>query len=117
MDDAQLEAVAFALKPGQISEVVSVANMYYILKCEEIMPQQFLSSQQLAEQDRPQPAPLPVVLHDERDLDGTSLVGGLVASYPDQLTRGAGAGFYDEWKGKFGPSAWNVLEKAVGNLS
>jgi parvulin-like peptidyl-prolyl isomerase len=50
LGDAQLEAVAFALKPGQISEVVHVANMYYILKCEEIMPQQFLSSQQLAEQ-------------------------------------------------------------------
>ncbi len=50
LGDPQLEAVAFALKPGQISEVVHVANMYYILKCEEIMPQQFLSSQQLAEQ-------------------------------------------------------------------
>jgi parvulin-like peptidyl-prolyl isomerase len=42
--------VAFALKPGQISEVVHVANMYYILKCEELLPQQFLSSQQMAEQ-------------------------------------------------------------------
>jgi parvulin-like peptidyl-prolyl isomerase len=50
LGDADLERVAFALKPGQISEVVHVANMYYILKCEEIMPQQFLSSQQLAEQ-------------------------------------------------------------------
>ena len=50
LGDPNLEAVAFALKPGQISEVVHVANMYYILKCEEIMPQQFLSSQQLAEQ-------------------------------------------------------------------
>ena len=27
------------------------------------------------------------------------------------------AGFYEEWKGKFGPEAWGVLEKAVGNLS
>src|SRR5207247_7052998 len=50
LGDAQLEAVAFALKPGQISEVVHVANMFYILKCEEILPQQYLSSQQLAEQ-------------------------------------------------------------------
>jgi parvulin-like peptidyl-prolyl isomerase len=50
LGDAQLEAVAFALKPGQISEVVHVANMYYILKCEEVLPQQFLSSQQIAEQ-------------------------------------------------------------------
>jgi TRAP-type transport system periplasmic protein len=27
------------------------------------------------------------------------------------------AGFYAEWKGKFGPEAWGLLEKAVGNLS
>lgn len=27
------------------------------------------------------------------------------------------AGFYEEWKGKFGPEAWGVLEKAVGSLS
>jgi len=27
------------------------------------------------------------------------------------------AGFYDEWRGKFGPSAWGVLEKAVGSLA
>jgi parvulin-like peptidyl-prolyl isomerase len=50
LGDPHLEQVAFSLKPGQVSEVVHVANMYYILKCEEILPQQFLSSQQLAEQ-------------------------------------------------------------------
>src|SRR5712675_1174327 len=50
LGDPHLEQVAFSLKPGQISEVVHVANMFYILKCEEIMPQQFLSNQQLAEQ-------------------------------------------------------------------
>jgi tripartite ATP-independent transporter DctP family solute receptor len=27
------------------------------------------------------------------------------------------AGFYEEWKGKFGAEAWGVLEKAGGNLS
>ncbi|HTR83005.1 MAG TPA: TRAP transporter substrate-binding protein [Reyranella sp.] len=27
------------------------------------------------------------------------------------------AGFYEEWKGKFGAEAWGILEKAVGNLS
>jgi TRAP-type transport system periplasmic protein len=27
------------------------------------------------------------------------------------------AGFYDEWKGKFGAEAWGTLEKAVGSLS
>jgi parvulin-like peptidyl-prolyl isomerase len=50
LGDPHLEEVAFSLKPGQISPVVHVANMYYILKCEEILPQQYLSSQQLAEQ-------------------------------------------------------------------
>src|SRR5262249_31724939 len=39
LGDPHLEQVAFSLKPGQISEVVHVANMYYILKCEEILPQ------------------------------------------------------------------------------
>lgn len=50
LGDANLERVAFALKPGQVSEVVTVANMHYILKCEEQIPQQFISSQHLAEQ-------------------------------------------------------------------
>jgi tripartite ATP-independent transporter DctP family solute receptor len=27
------------------------------------------------------------------------------------------AGFYEEWRGKFGPEAWGVLEKAVGSLA
>jgi TRAP-type transport system periplasmic protein len=27
------------------------------------------------------------------------------------------AGFYDEWKKKFGPEAWGALEKAVGSLA
>ena len=36
-----------------------------------------------------------------------------------QAFRGAlkKAGFYDEWKGKFGAEAWGALEKAVGSLS
>jgi parvulin-like peptidyl-prolyl isomerase len=50
LGDANLEQVAFNLKPGQISDVVHVANMYYILKCEEVLPPQYMSSQQLAEQ-------------------------------------------------------------------
>src|SRR5262249_12608425 len=50
MGDPNLERVAFALKPGQVSEVVNVANMYYILKCEERLPQQFLAGPQLADQ-------------------------------------------------------------------
>jgi len=27
------------------------------------------------------------------------------------------AGFYEEWRGKFGPEAWGVLEKSVGSLA
>ena len=27
------------------------------------------------------------------------------------------AGFSEEWKGKFGPEAWGVLEKSVGSLA
>jgi TRAP-type C4-dicarboxylate transport system substrate-binding protein len=27
------------------------------------------------------------------------------------------AGFYQEWRGKFGPEAWAVLEKYTGTLS
>jgi TRAP-type transport system periplasmic protein len=27
------------------------------------------------------------------------------------------AGFYSEWKGKYGEEAWALLEKAVGKLS
>jgi parvulin-like peptidyl-prolyl isomerase len=50
LGDPNLEQVAFGLRPGQISEVVHVANMFYILKCEELLPQQYLSSQQIAEQ-------------------------------------------------------------------
>jgi parvulin-like peptidyl-prolyl isomerase len=50
LGDANVEQVAFSLKPGQISGIVNVANMHYILKCEEILPEQFLSGQQLADQ-------------------------------------------------------------------
>jgi len=27
------------------------------------------------------------------------------------------AGFYSEWKGKYGDEAWAILEKSVGKLS
>ena len=50
--DPQIEAAAFALKAGDISPVIQVANMYYILKCEEQLPQQYISSQHLAEHQK-----------------------------------------------------------------
>ncbi len=52
LGDPSIERVAFALKPGQISEIVQVANMYYILKCEEQIQGQFIASQNLAEQQQ-----------------------------------------------------------------
>jgi parvulin-like peptidyl-prolyl isomerase len=52
LGDAQLEQVAFSLQPGQISPVVKVANMYYILKCEEQIPAQVLPTPQLREQEQ-----------------------------------------------------------------
>lgn len=52
LGDPNIERVAFALKPGQISEIVQVANMYYILKCEEQIQGQLIASQHLAEQQR-----------------------------------------------------------------
>lgn len=52
LGDPNLEQIAFSLKPGQISPVINVANMYYIIKCEEQIPQQYIASQHLAEQQR-----------------------------------------------------------------
>src|SRR6201990_2756381 len=37
-----------------------------------------------------------------------------VAPFRDKLRS---AGFYNEWKGKYGEQAWSLLEKAVGKLS
>jgi len=47
--DPNLEAQCFGLKPGGISPIVQVANMYYIVKCEEQIPQQYVASQHLPE--------------------------------------------------------------------
>jgi len=38
MGDKTLEQTAFGLKPGEISEIIQVANQYVILKCEEQLP-------------------------------------------------------------------------------
>jgi parvulin-like peptidyl-prolyl isomerase len=52
LGDPNLERIAFTLKVGQISEPIHVANMYYILKCEEQIQGQFISTQHLAEQQK-----------------------------------------------------------------
>ena len=41
--DPKIEEVAFGLRPGQISEVVQVANQYLVLKCERHLPPRELS--------------------------------------------------------------------------
>jgi parvulin-like peptidyl-prolyl isomerase len=46
LGDANLERVAFSLKPGQISPIVQVADKYYILKCEETIPEKMLTPDQ-----------------------------------------------------------------------
>ena len=50
LGDANLERIAFSLKPGEISPVIQVANMHYVIKCEEQIDSQIISSQQLAQQ-------------------------------------------------------------------
>jgi parvulin-like peptidyl-prolyl isomerase len=52
MGDPNLERAAFALKMGQISQPIQVANMYYVLKCEEHIQQQFIAGPQMAEQQK-----------------------------------------------------------------
>jgi hypothetical protein len=36
------------------------------------------------------------------------------ALFRDQLRK---AGFYSEWKGKYGDEAWAILERSVGKLA
>ena len=52
----------------------------------------------------------------QQDLAGKGLVFNqpVVAPFRDKLRS---AGFYAEWKGKYGDQAWELLEKSVGKLS
>lgn len=43
----ELEDVAFALKEGEVSPVIQIANQCVILKCEKHLPETYISSQQL----------------------------------------------------------------------
>ncbi len=52
LGDPNLERAAFGLKVGQISQPIQVANMYYVLKCEEHIQQQFIAGPQMAEQQK-----------------------------------------------------------------
>jgi parvulin-like peptidyl-prolyl isomerase len=46
MGDIQLEQAAFALKPGQISDVVAAQNQFFVIFCEGQDPETFVSPQQ-----------------------------------------------------------------------
>jgi TRAP-type transport system periplasmic protein len=52
----------------------------------------------------------------KEELAGKGLVFNqpTVAPFREKLRS---AGFYAEWKGKYGDQAWELLEKAVGKLS
>jgi TRAP-type C4-dicarboxylate transport system substrate-binding protein len=52
----------------------------------------------------------------QQDLAGKGLVFNSLdpAPFRDKLRA---AGFYSEWKGKYGDEAWGILEKAVGKLA
>jgi parvulin-like peptidyl-prolyl isomerase len=45
--DPNLEQVAFALKEGQVSPVITIGNQYLILRCEKQIPQTYISSEHL----------------------------------------------------------------------
>lgn len=47
LGDANLENIAFSLKPGQISPVIHVADRYYILYCEEQIDARLMSSKDI----------------------------------------------------------------------
>lgn len=47
LGDPNLERIAFSLQPGQVSPIIQVADKYYILKCEEQIPEKPLDPQQL----------------------------------------------------------------------
>ena len=52
----------------------------------------------------------------QQDLAGKGLVFNKTdaAAFRDKLRA---AGFYSEWKGKYGDEAWSILEKSVGKLT
>ena len=58
--------------------------------------------------------PLVQQLYDELTAKGLVFNQPEVAPFREKLRS---AGFYSEWKGKYGEQAWELLEKSVGKLS
>jgi TRAP-type transport system periplasmic protein len=60
------------------------------------------------------PAKLNATLRGELEGKGLTFNQPDVAPFREKLRS---AGFYSEWKGKYGDQAWTLLEKSVGKLS
>lgn len=67
-----------------------------------------------AVKEREDTAKLNANLQQELAAKGLTFNQPTVAPFRDKLRS---AGFYAEWKGKYGDQAWDLLEKAVGKLS
>lgn len=67
-----------------------------------------------AVREREDTAKLNASLQQELAAKGLTFNQPAVAPFRDKLRA---AGFYAEWKGKYGEQAWDLLEKAVGKLS
>lgn len=67
-----------------------------------------------AVKEREDTAKLNANLQQELAAKGLTFNQPTVAPFRDKLRA---AGFYAEWKGKYGDQAWDLLEKAVGKLS
>ncbi|MBX9466222.1 MAG: TRAP transporter substrate-binding protein [Aquamicrobium sp.] len=64
-----------------------------------------------AVKEREDVAALNATLRGELESNGMTINDAEAASFREKLTE---AGFYAEWKGKYGEEAWAILEKAVG---
>jgi parvulin-like peptidyl-prolyl isomerase len=51
LGDPKLEQVAFALEPGQVSDIVKVQNQHFILLCEGHEPERFIGPQFIAAEE------------------------------------------------------------------
>jgi tripartite ATP-independent transporter DctP family solute receptor len=67
-----------------------------------------------AVKEREDTAKLNATLQDELKTKGLAFNQPQTAAFRDKLRS---AGFYAEWKGKYGDEAWSLLEKSVGKLS
>jgi len=80
-------------------------------KAREIVERNF---NEAAVAQRAEVAKLNATLQTELESKGMAFNKPSADSFRDALRK---AGFYTEWKGKFGDEAWALLEKSVGALA